>query len=143
MFHPGYALGPPFPAAPGKSGGRRAWVWRPVARVGFAFLVGTGLLAVLQGLTYPPLHRCIHQQTQGHDAPRRFQEQGRGQEDRVFQETEPAFDFQTFVRQCGLIQFIGSDDKAAFTQQFVLIPFDGAGQGALCRDGLACGAGWQ
>jgi hypothetical protein len=25
----------------------------------------------------------------------------------------------------------------------VLIPFDGAGQGALCRDGLACGAGWQ
>ncbi len=32
MLHPGYALGPPpFPAAPGKSGGRRAWVWRPVA----------------------------------------------------------------------------------------------------------------
>jgi hypothetical protein len=43
---------------------------------------------------------------QGHDSPGRFQEQGRGQEDRVFQETEPAFDFQTFLRQCGLIQFI-------------------------------------
>jgi hypothetical protein len=25
----------------------------------------------------------------------------------------------------------------------VLIPFDGAGQRALCRDGLSCGAGWQ
>ena len=63
------------------------------ARVGFAFLVGTGLLAVPQGLTYPPLDCRIHQQTQGHDAPGRFQEQGRGHEDRGFQETEPAFDF--------------------------------------------------
>ncbi len=44
-----------------------------------------------QGLTYPPLDCRIHQQTQGHDAPGRFQEQGRGHEDRGFQETEPAF----------------------------------------------------
>ena len=106
---------------------------------GLAFLVGKGFRLLRQALPYAVLERGVDHQAKGHDrhqchdALGRLEEQCRGQEHRVFQESEAALDFllvfpvgfkHLFVAEDGPLRVVGGDDEAAFLQQLPSVDID-------------------